>query len=108
MSLSELSLSDQPAVSRNRLILVVYTLAIFVSGYRGVVHDLEALDGKRKVLKDRKDKAADAAKKAEIEKEQQAADAEEKQVLAEEKQLLERARVPARDAAAKRFETGGR
>ena len=87
------------------------TLAIFVSGYRGVVHDIEALDGKRKVLNDRKGKAADAAKKAEIEKELQAADAEEKQVLAEEKKLLDGAKVPARDAAAKRFEIdrgGGR
>jgi hypothetical protein len=86
------------------------TLAIFVKDYRDVVHDLEALDGKRKVLKDRKDKAADAAKKAEIEKELQASDAEEKQALANEKQLLEHARVPARDAAAKRFEIdrGGR
>jgi len=31
MSASELPFADQPAVSRNRLILVIYTLAIFVS-----------------------------------------------------------------------------
>ncbi|MBK8095806.1 MAG: hypothetical protein IPK26_01785 [Planctomycetes bacterium] len=79
------------------------TLAIFVSDYRECVREIEVLIGQRKALSDRVAKA-EPAKRAALEKDLAELDAREKKLLATEKELLEKAKVPVRDAAAKRFE----
>jgi hypothetical protein len=89
------------------------SLSTFVQGYHDVVRDLEMLDGKRKLLADKKSNlsAKDTAKRAEIDKESKALDAEEKDLLAKEKTLLEQAKVQPHDPAAKRVgerDRGGR
>lgn len=79
------------------------TLAIFVSDYRECVREIEVLIGQRKALTDRIAKA-EPAKRAALEKDLAELDAREKKLLATEKELLEKAKVPVRDAEAKRFE----
>lgn len=80
------------------------TLSTFSSDYRGLVHDLEVLDQQRKATKDRIGRLNDDKKKAALDKDLTAFDAEEKKLLDKEKEMLEKAKVLAPDAAAKKFE----
>lgn len=93
------------------------SLAEFVSRCRGVVNQLEQLEGKRKLLQERrarldakgKGQEQDAGKRAELDQDGKALDAEEQKTLADEKELLEQAKVPPRDPSAQRLaDQGGR
>src|SRR5262249_27776612 len=82
------------------------SLQAFVKDYRDVVHDLELIDGRRKVLQDRQGhidgKSPDAARKrAELDKERKDLDAEQQKIEAREQQLLTSAKLPARNPDAK-------
>lgn len=80
-------------------------LPAFVKGYRDVVQGLEQVERDRKTLQDRLGKLddKDAAKKADLEKDLKQLDQEEQKLLDQEKGLLEKAKVQARDPAAKRI-----
>ena len=80
------------------------SLGVFTSEYRKVVHDFEMFEARRKTLGDRQEKASDPAKKTAIDKDLAELDAEQKKAAAAETRLLEQAKVPVRDAQAKRFE----
>ncbi|HLQ37822.1 MAG TPA: hypothetical protein VK348_08480 [Planctomycetota bacterium] len=87
------------------------SLEAFVKDYTAFVRDLEQLINRRKLLQDRKTQAkgedpSAKAKRATAEKDLKALDGEEQKLLAQEKELVEKNRLPARDAKAHRLGGG--
>jgi hypothetical protein len=80
----------------------------FVQRYRGVVHDLEMIEGRRKAIDERMSRLTDkdGERRAELEKDKKTLADDEQKLLATEKELLQKAMVPARDPKAQRL--GGR
>lgn len=78
-------------------------IGTFTSRYRSLVRDLEMVETKRKAVQDRQSKITDDKKRALLDKELADLDAEQKSLEAKEKAMLDLAKLPERDPAAKRF-----